>query len=246
MKKFSLILLAAVLLASALTGCGHGESDTPDIDSVQNTSTTTQEPSTATLPDDTSGDSDDSLELLPASYAKNLLSLADTATSNGISYSVLEVQRTKEFGSRTLENLIDLSRGGTDENGNLLGDEDYLFLTIQFTNTTDQTVEILRNQGGLRAITPKDRSCTTTARLCIATRSGMAELRARYFIGRWLQMNPSPARLAGLDVAGLKGMKLSKPCWKIARIGHCIMRSRHQVTPTRVFLLTWSWMQSKP
>ena len=96
--------------------------------------------------------SDDSLELLPASYAKNLLSLADTATSNGISYSVLEVQRTKEFGSRTLENLIDLSRGGTDENGNLLGDEDYLFLTIQFTHTTDQTVEILRNQGGLRAI----------------------------------------------------------------------------------------------
>lgn len=133
MKKFSLILLAAVLLASALIGCGHGESDTPDNDSVQNTGTTIQEPSTATLPDDTSGDSDDSLELLPASYAKNLLSLTDTATSNGISYSVLEVQRTKEFGSRTLENLIDLSRGGTDENGNLLGDEDYLFLTIQFT-----------------------------------------------------------------------------------------------------------------
>lgn len=152
MKKFSLILLAAVLLASALIGCGHGESDTPDNDSVQNTGTTIQEPSTATLPDDTSGDSDDSLELLPASYAKNLLSLTDTATSNGISYSVLEVQRTKEFGSRTLENLIDLSRGGTDENGNLLGDEDYLFLTIQFTNTSDQTVEILRNQGGLRAI----------------------------------------------------------------------------------------------
>ena len=42
MKKFSLILLAAVLLASALTGCGHGESDTPDNDSVQNTSTTTR------------------------------------------------------------------------------------------------------------------------------------------------------------------------------------------------------------
>ena len=103
-----------------------------------------------TLPDK-AGD----LDLLPAVYAKNLLGLADTATGNGISYSILDVQRTKDFGSRTLENLNELSRGGTDENGNLLGDDDYLFLTIQFTNHTDQTVEIQRNQGGLRAINSK-------------------------------------------------------------------------------------------
>lgn len=155
MKKFLLFLLTAMLLAAALTGCGHVEPAVPDSGLIQNPSAVIPEPSAVTAPDK-AGDIGD-LELLPAEYAQNLLSLTDTATGNGISYSVLDVQRTKEFGSRTLENLNDLSTGGTDGNGNLLGDEDYLFLTIQFTNITDETVEILRNQGGLRIINSEGR-----------------------------------------------------------------------------------------
>lgn len=161
MKKFPLFLLMALLLTAALTGCGHVEPAAPGSGLVLNPSAVTSEPSSVTPPADTddAGNTGDTgnLELLPAEYAQNLLSLTDTATGNGISYSVLDVQRTKEFGSRTLENLNDLSTEGTDENGNLLGDEDYLFLTIQFTNTTDQTVEILRNQGGLRIINSEGR-----------------------------------------------------------------------------------------
>ena len=160
MKKFLLLLLIVLLLTVALTGCGHVEPAVPDSGLVRNPDVSS-EPPIITLPADTvdAGNPEDTadMEPLPAVYAKNLLSLTDTATGNGISYSVLDVQRTKEFGSRALENLNDLSRGGTDENGNLLGDEDYLFLTIRFTNTTDQTVEILRNQGGLRIINSEGR-----------------------------------------------------------------------------------------
>lgn len=155
MKKFTLFLLMALLLTAALAGCGHVEPAAPDSGLVLNPSAVTSEPSAVTAPDKV-GDTGD-LELLPAEYAQNLLSLTDTATGNGISYSVLDVQRTKEFGSRTLENLNDLSTGGTDGNGNLLGDEDYLFLTIQFTNATDKAVEILRNQGGLCIINSEGR-----------------------------------------------------------------------------------------
>lgn len=153
MKKFPLFLLA-LLLASVLTGCGHVEPAVPDSGLVRDPDAAT-EPSVVTVPTD-AGDAGDT-ELLPAVYAENLLSLTDTAIGNGISYSVLDVQRTKEFGSRTLENLNDLAAGGTDGNGNLLGDEDYLFLTIQFANTTDKAVEILRNQGGLRIINSEGR-----------------------------------------------------------------------------------------
>lgn len=156
MKKFLLFLLTALFMATVLVGCGHVEPAAPDTGLVQTPGA--NEPITA-LPADP-GDTDNPVnagdsEPMPAEYAKNLLSLTDTATSNGISYSILDVQWTKEFGSRTLENLNDLSREGTDKQGNLLGNEDYLFLTIQFTNTTDQTVEILRNQGGLRIINPE-------------------------------------------------------------------------------------------
>lgn len=157
MKKFPLFLLIALLLSVSLTGCGHVEPAAPESGLVQKPGTSdAPEPSAVTAPDK-AGETGD-LELLPAEYAENLLSLTDTATGNGISYSILDVQRTKEFGSRPLENLNDLSTGGTDENGNLLGEEEYLFLTIQFTNTTDQTVEILRNQGGLRIINSEGRA----------------------------------------------------------------------------------------
>lgn len=155
MKKLCLFLLAAILM-TALTGCGNVESAVPDAGLVQTPSANKPVTALPVDPGDTDnpGSAGDS-EPMPAEYAKNLLSPADTATSNGIAYSILDVQRTKEFGSRTLESLNDLSREGTDENGNLLGDEDYLFLTIQFTNTTDKAVEILRNQGGLRIINPE-------------------------------------------------------------------------------------------
>lgn len=174
MKNSCLFPLTALFFAVALTGCGTVEPAVPDSGLIQSPDTDT-EPSAVISQDDAGNVSNISnasdagdMELLPAVYAKNLLSLSDTATGNGISYSILDVQRTKEFGDRTLENLMDLSLDGTDEQGNLLGDEEYLFLTIQFTNTTDQAVEILRNQGGLREIDSEGRvlHCNSEAVYC--------------------------------------------------------------------------------
>ena len=102
MKKFPLFLLA-LLLASVLTGCGHVEPAVPDSGLVRDPDAAT-EPSVVTVPTD-AGDAGDT-ELLPAVYAENLLSLTDTAIGNGISYSVLDVQRTKEFGSRDRKSVV--------------------------------------------------------------------------------------------------------------------------------------------
>ena len=141
---------------------------------------------------------------MPAVYAQNLLCLADTATGSGISYSILDVQCTKEFGSRTLENLIDLSHGGTDGQGNLLGDEDYLFLTIQFTNITDQTVEIQRNQGGLRGISSEGEVLHYDSEAVYCDKKWEGALQERYSIGCWIRMNPSPAKSARLYGGGMQ------------------------------------------
>lgn len=77
--------------------------------------------------------------------SKNMLKSTDTATVNGISYSVSNIEHTQKFGSRKPENLADWLN--VDGEGNLSGNDSYIFLTIHFTNTTDKEVEIYRNDG---------------------------------------------------------------------------------------------------
>lgn len=86
---------------------------------------------------------------------KCLLPKGDTAViqETGISYSVQNVECSKEFGNRPLENLSDLSFAVTDEKSNLTGNKRYLFATIKFENISEKTLEINRNNGGPCVIT---------------------------------------------------------------------------------------------
>lgn len=73
----------------------------------------------------------------------------------GVTYQVLSCEVTSQFGNRNLDTLSEAIKNGesvfeykhADASGNLPEEGRYIFLTIQFTNTTDEEVEILRNNG---------------------------------------------------------------------------------------------------
>ena len=84
---------------------------------------------------------------------ENILPIAESAAAWGISYKIEKAEYTESFGDRNLEHLENyLSEARTDSQGNLSGDFKYLFLTITFTNTTDEFREINRNAGGISVI----------------------------------------------------------------------------------------------
>lgn len=84
---------------------------------------------------------------------ENILPLSDSAAAWGISYKIEKVDYTESFGDRNLEHLENyLPNVETDSQGNLSGDFKYLFLTITFTNTTDEFQEINQNAGGISLI----------------------------------------------------------------------------------------------
>ena len=74
-----------------------------------------------------------------------------TATIDGISYKIDSYEHTTEFGNRNkdtvAEFLKDSYEGNIDENYNLSNGYSYIFVTMTYTNNTDEQVEILRNAG---------------------------------------------------------------------------------------------------
>lgn len=75
--------------------------------------------------------------------------MSESVTEDGITYQVLACEVTREFGGRKRENLEELVADHTDAEGNLTDDSYYVFLKVQFTNTTSAEAEILRNYGGI-------------------------------------------------------------------------------------------------
>ncbi len=90
---------------------------------------------------------------VPALYVseEGILQIDDTAVVDGISYHVERVEYTEKFGDRDLTHLNDGLKP-VDDQGSFVDGTRYLFLTITFTNTTDETREIWRNQGGIYTI----------------------------------------------------------------------------------------------
>lgn len=79
-----------------------------------------------------------------------------TATIDGISYKIDSYEHTTEFGNRNkdtvAEFLKDSYEGNIDENYNLSNGYSYIFVTMAYTNNTDEQVEILRNAGAFYII----------------------------------------------------------------------------------------------
>lgn len=99
----------------------------------------------------------------PATYVdaeyvnkNDIISTDDTATIDGISYKIDSYEHTTEFENRNkdtvAESLKDIYEGNIDENYNLSNGYSYIFVTMTYTNNTDEQVEILRNAGAFYII----------------------------------------------------------------------------------------------
>lgn len=83
---------------------------------------------------------------------ENMLEAGTEIIYDDISYQVLETEITNQFGNRNIENLDDVGLMWADENGNLTGDNKYVFIKLRFTNKSDEEKEISRNAGRVVAI----------------------------------------------------------------------------------------------
>lgn len=102
-------------------------------------------------------------------YAKeeNILPITQSASAGGISCEIEKVEYTESFGDRNGKHLNIFTPGAnTDSQGNLPEGFQYLFLTITFTNTTDQPQEIVRTGNDISAIGDSLAAIPWTADAC--------------------------------------------------------------------------------
>lgn len=150
MRKFFCLLCVIVFICSMVCGCSNSSTD-PLEDNTPNV-TDRENPSTDDHGNDqTTGDNPNGQ---PDSFiytSKNCIyPMSQPVTADGVEYQVLQCEVTSEFGNRNLDNLnYFYDDGGIDDKGNLTNDNRYVFLTIQYTNTTDTEIEIIRGSTGI-------------------------------------------------------------------------------------------------
>lgn len=99
--------------------------------------------------------------------AENILPLTQSAAAWGISYEIGNVEYTESLGDRKRERLnIFTPEADTDSQGNLPEGFHFLFLTITFTNITDQTQEIIRTGNVISVIGDSLNTITLTSDAC--------------------------------------------------------------------------------
>ncbi len=123
---------------------------------VSDGNTDSPAPGTAAVPPDAAPPADTG-DSLPESFIytteDNIIPMSESAVIDGVDSRILSCELTPEFGDRNMENLnYFYEDGGIDEKGNLINGNNYLFITFQYTNTTDSEVEILRGSWGLYSI----------------------------------------------------------------------------------------------
>ena len=83
---------------------------------------------------------------------ESLCTLQDVVNKDGITYQILAWEKTKEFGDRNSETLVDYLGNRVDADNNFVGDESYVFITMKITNETEENVEVNRCPGGIALI----------------------------------------------------------------------------------------------
>jgi hypothetical protein len=141
---FLLIALSIILLC----GCSAVSAETPGQDESQTMEATSDDKG------DSAFLSEDSEAVTRKSYVYTtencIYPMSQAVTGDGVECQVLQCQVTTEFGDRNMDNLnYFYDDGGIDDEGNLTKDSRYIFLTIQYTNTTDSEIEICRGGKGI-------------------------------------------------------------------------------------------------
>ncbi|TGY97732.1 hypothetical protein E5329_03765 [Petralouisia muris] len=145
------IFCVIIMITLSMSACSAKQSEPQKSNGIIQENQVSDEGNTDGKPQDI-GSPD--VEYVDDEYAMsdNLLPFGSEIVYEDISYKVLNVEKTKKFGGRIRNNLNDLSFEGIDSEGNLKGNETYVFLKICFTNTSEKEKEIYRNQGVITGI----------------------------------------------------------------------------------------------
>lgn len=146
-KKKITAIMAVIMMAVGLSACSQSNAKLDGKSGIVKDEASKTEGDTGVV------------DQAPATYVQepeyvdenDIISTDDTATIDGISYKIEKYEHTTEFGNRNkdtvAESLKDSYEGNIDENYNLSNGYSYIFVTMTYTNNTDEQVEILRNAG---------------------------------------------------------------------------------------------------
>ena len=144
-KKKITAIMAVIMMAAGLSACSQSNAKLEGKSGIVKDEASKGESDTGT--------SDPIIYVQEPEYVdeNDIISTDDTATIDGISYKIDSYEHTTEFGNRNkdtvAESLKDSYEGNIDENYNLSNGYSYIFVTMTYTNNTDEQVEILRNAG---------------------------------------------------------------------------------------------------
>ena len=144
-KKITAIM-AVIMMAAGLSACSQSNAKLEGKSGIVKDEASKTEGDTGVV------------DQAPATYVdaeyvnkNDIISTDDTAAIDGISYKIDSYEHTTEFENRNkdtvAESLKDSYEGNIDENYNLRNGYSYIFVTMTYTNNTDEQVEILRNAG---------------------------------------------------------------------------------------------------
>lgn len=150
MRKIFYLFCAIVVICGMVCGCSNTSTDP----FVQNNPNVTDKENTSSDGRGTTQASNNNTNNQNGSFIYTsedcIYPMSQPMTVDGIEYQVLKCEVTSEFGERNLDNLNYFwDDGGIDDKGNLINGNRYVFLTIQYTNTTDAQIEISRPEKGI-------------------------------------------------------------------------------------------------
>ena len=149
-KKKITAIMAVIMMAAGLSACSQSNAKLEGKSGIVKDAASKTESDTGT--------SDPIIYVQEPEYVdeNDIISTDDTATIDGISYKIDSYEHTTEFGNRNkdtvAEFLKDSYEGNIDENYNLSNGYSYIFVTMTYTNNTDEQVEISRNAGAFYII----------------------------------------------------------------------------------------------
>lgn len=149
-KKKITAIMAVIMMAAGLSACSQSNAKIEGKSGIVKDEASKRESDTGT--------SDPIIYVQEPEYVdeNDIISTDDTATIDGISYKIDSYEHTTEFGNRNKDTVTDFLKdsyeGNIDENYNLSNGYSYIFVTMTYTNNTDEQVEISRNAGAFYII----------------------------------------------------------------------------------------------
>lgn len=146
-KKKITAIMAVIMMAAGLSACSQSNAGLEGKSGIVKDEDSKTEGDTGVV------DQTPATYVLDAEYVNkdDIVSIDDTIEINGITYKIEKYEHTTEFGNRNKDTVADYLKdsceGNIDENYNLSNGYSYIFVTMTYTNNTDEQVEILRNAG---------------------------------------------------------------------------------------------------